>query len=147
MSSILKEWVIKLPLRHQGVLLGAVRGCDLAPKEPYDAPERQLVAYLRWIVFNAADRREVGMAGAYMQDWPPMLWKPSDFGHYPQHWYAHLMHAFEIVGYAHPDDVIRAHGLGIYQRFVHGLHLNPENEYQMNIRLTEDRIANGTVVS
>ena len=147
MSSVLKDWAMELPLRHQGVLLGAVRGCDLTPKNPQDSSERQLVAYLRWIVFNPADEREVGIPGAYMQSEPPLHWKPSEFGHYPQHWYAHLMHAYQIVGYCHPDSSIGINGMIIYKRFVNGLHLNIETDLQMYRRLTEDRVANGTVVS
>ena len=33
MPSILQSWITDLGLRHQGVLLTAVRGCDTVPKE------------------------------------------------------------------------------------------------------------------
>lgn len=159
-KSVLQRWVMELPLRFQGSLVTAIRGCDLAPKFPLPpdstyvvengraiGAERELTAYLRWCVLNPADPREVGIPGAFFQDTPPTDWKPSQFGHYPEHWYAHLMHAYEIVGYEHPNANIRATAHGIYRRFVHNLHLNPETRERLWERLTEDRLATNTVVS
>lgn len=152
-GSVLQDWVMDLPIREQGTLLTGTRGCDLAPK-PFDAEavestERRLTAYLRYCILNAADVREVDVPGAFFQSRPPYAheWRPSELGHYPLHWYSHLMHCFEIVGYRHPDGVIRLDCHEIYVRLVHGLHLNPETKEQMIERLSEDRIANGEVVS
>lgn len=160
MKSVLQDWVMELPLRLQGTLLTAIRGCDLAPKFPLPpdssyiiedgraiGAERELTAFLRFCVMNPADEREVDIPGAFFQSYPPTGWKPSQFGHYPEHWYAHLMHAFEVVGYCHPAPPIRDEGYEIYVKFVRNLHLNPESRAQMFERLTEDRIATGTVVS
>jgi len=147
--SMLREWVEKLPLREQGVLLSGMRGCDLTPKVPLDSPERQLVSYLRYVVCVPNDESEVGAAaGAYMQHDPPEEWTPSEFGHYPQHWYAHIMHAFQVVGYRHPNDMVRATAEGIYCRFVHSLHLEPEDFETMVRRLGEERsVELGNLVS
>lgn len=152
MKSVLQDWVMELPLRAQGTLLTGVRGCDLTPKPPVgepDSAERQLVAFLRWCILNPADEREVGIPGAFFQPNPPDqdLWKPSQFGHYPQHWYSHVMHCFEVIGYCHPSLIISSVANGIYLRMVHNMHLTPETKEQMMDRLTEDRIANDTVVS
>lgn len=148
MTSVLQSWVTDLPLRAQGTLLTGIRGCDLTPKLPLDSTERQLVGYFRFCVMVPADEREVGLEpGAFFQDQPPVSWKPSELGHYPLHWFAHLMHCYEVVGYHHPSDEIRDEARGIYERLVDSLHLNPESPAQMFERLTEDRIANGTVVS
>jgi hypothetical protein len=57
------------------------------------------------------------------------------------------MHCFEVVGYLHPDSVVRHKASGIYIRLVENLHLRPESKDAMLERLTEDRIATGTVVS
>jgi hypothetical protein len=147
-NSVLQPWVMALPRRAQGGLLVGLRGCDDAPKNPgVDTPERGLVAFLRYCVMVPADAREIGIKGAFFQDHPPTSWKPSQFGHYPQHWYAHIMHSFEIVGYMHPRPKIARHGIDIYTRLVHNLHLMPESKEQMLERLIEDRIATGTVVS
>jgi len=78
---------------------------------------------------------------------PPIRFKPSEFGHLPQHWYSHAMHALEIIGYKHPNLALRQMAHVLYQGMVHNLHLNIETEKQMDKRLTEDRIKNNNVVS
>jgi hypothetical protein len=141
--SVLQDWVMELPLRHQGTLLTGIRGCDLAPKDPVticedngcstgeDTPERSLSAFLRYCVLNAADPREIGYPGAWFQSYPPLDWKPSQLGHYPLHWYSHLMHCFEIVAYKHPNPELAHSANLIYDRLVRNLHLNRETETQM----------------
>ena len=97
---------------------------------------------------NPADPREVNKEeGAFFMSTPPSPFNPSEFGHLPQHWYSHAMHSLEIVAYHHPDQAIADVAFILYERMVHNLHLNIEMYAQMHIRLTEDRIAKGTVVS
>lgn len=151
-QSVLQEWVADLPLRFQGTLLTAVRGCDDEPKQWTatgfsDSAGRRTTAFIRYCFMNPADVREVDIPGAFFQSEPPADFKPSEFGHLPQHWYAHVMHALEIIGYCHPDDEIRPKARAMYERMVHSLHLNPERLPQLYERLTEDRMVNGTVVS
>lgn len=159
MKSVLQDWVMELPLRYQGTVLTGVRGCDLAPKNPIcidekfgcstgeDTAERALTAFLRFLVMNPADPREVDIPGAFFRSAPPVSWKPSQFGHFPQHWYSHLMHCFEVCGYSHPDDFLRAEAHQIYVRLVRNMHLNIETLEEMHHRLVEDRIKTGVVVS
>lgn len=147
MRSVLQDWVMDLPLREQGVLLTGVRGCDVAPKRPYASPERQLTAYLRYCFMVPADPREVGIAGAFFQNQPPGGWAQSDLGHYPVHWYSHIMHAYQVVWVRHPNVSTKLQARTIYYKLVRGLHLMPENPDQMIERLSEDRIASDTVVS
>lgn len=168
-NSVLQKWVMHLPMRMQGGLLVATRGCDLAPKEWIkvysDAPsidvitddnyslevkettERQLVQFLRYCIMNPADIREVNIPGAFFRSKPPENFKASYLGHYPLHWFTHIMHALEIVGYEHPDSIIKNQAIEIYNKMVHSLHLNPETRDEMWKRLTTDRIKTNTVVS
>lgn len=152
MKSVLQDWVMELPLRFQGALLVAMRGCDLAPKygpdgEVLKSPERHLVQWLRWCVMTPADPREVEVPGSFFNwDFPRDL-KPSAFGHYPLHFVMHVVHALEIVAYHHRIRNRREQASELYNRFVHSFHLNPESQEQLWARLTEDRIATGTVVS
>ena len=153
MPSVLQSWVEELPLRFQGTLLTAVRGCDDEPKTwtktgvAY-SPGRRVTAFIRWCFMNPADPREVDREeGAFFMSTPPKPFKPSNFGHLPQHWYSHVMHALEIIGYHHPDYSTREIAYDMYSDMVHAMHLNPETRLQQNKRLTEDRIAQGTVVS
>lgn len=146
MGSVLQDWVMALPLRHQGVMISAVRGCDEATKP--GGIERHLAAYLRWVILNPADEREVNIPGAFMRtDPPPANWKPSALGHFPLHYVMHIMHAFQVAGNHHPDYSIRSDCYNIYLAMVHSLHLSPEHPHDMDVRLTEDRIISGTVVS
>lgn len=152
MNSVLQDWVINLPLRHQGTLLTAVRGCDNEPKQWTatgfsDSPSRRITAYIRFCFMNPADIREVNISGAFFQSEPPCPFRPSEFGHLPQHWYVHIMHALEIIGYKHPDVMIKQKTYQLYTNMVSNLHLNIEYETQMDSRLTEDRIKHNNVVS
>jgi hypothetical protein len=153
MTSVLQEWVASLPLREQGVLLTTVRGCDVAPKQLDPAAiaanvERHLVSYLRWCFLNPADPREVDAEpGCWFRSEPPRQWRPSQLMHYPLHWYAHLMHGFQVIKVRHPDPNVRVDAKIIYERLAHALHLDPEPDDIMTERLSEDRLAKGSVVS
>jgi hypothetical protein len=146
MKSVLQDWVMELPLREQGTILTAIRGCDLTPKLPLDSPERQLVGWIRNAVLNPHDKREIGVKGAFFQTEFPKF-KPSEFGHYPLHWYAHVMHTLEVIAYRSPNDVQAAKALDGYVDMVLSLHLTPETKDEMISRLSEDRIASGNIVS
>jgi hypothetical protein len=153
MSSVLQNWVTELPLRFQGTLLTAVRGCDDEPKSWTKtgvsfSQGRRITAYIRWCFMNPADSREVDAEeGAFFMSTPPVFFKPSQFGHLPQHWYSHIMHSLEIIGYHHPNEKIRNQTLSLYSAMVHSFHLNIETKEQLWNRLTEDRIAKGEIVS
>ena len=153
MKSVLQPWVMDLPLREQGTLMTCTRGCDLEPKEwtgvgvAY-SPGRRLTGFIRYCFMVPADEREVGREeGSFMMPLPPSPFKPSEFGHLPLHWYTHAMHALEIIAYRHPKQAIADTAFVLYSAMVHTLHLNPETREQMVKRLSEDRIAAGTVVS
>lgn len=151
-NSVLQDWVMELPLREQGTLLTAVRGCDNEPKQWTatgfsESPSRRITAYIRYCFMNPADIREVDIPGAFFQSQPPEPFRPSEFGHLPQHWYAHIMHALEIIGYRHPSHKIALKTQTLYNMMVHNLHLNIESPEQMRIRLSEDRIKKNNVVS
>lgn len=153
MNSVLQNWVMELPLREQGTMMTAVRGCDSEPKTwsrtgvAY-SPGRRLTSFIRHCFMNPADPREVDHEeGAFMMSTPPIPFKPSEFGHLPEHWYAHAMHALEVIGYRHPNEQIRLIAEGMYIKMVHNLHLNPETKEQMIKRLSEDRFESGTIVS
>lgn len=148
-KSVIQDWVSTLPLREQGTLMTGIRGCDVVPKLPYDSLPRQLTAYFRFLVMNPADLREVGIEGAFFQNVGPDLkkHKMSELGHLPLHWFSHVMHSYEVCGYRHPDRKHRKLSNEIYVAMSHSLHLPVETKKEMIKRLSEDRIANGTVVS
>lgn len=145
-GGVLQPWVRNLPLRLQGVLVTAIRGCDGAPKED---SSKHLSRMIRRAVLNPADPRESLKAGGFFGFSRDALEANlSDFFHsldqYPLHYVMHLAHACEVIGYTHPDDDMSRFFDLCYQLFCHTFHLNPETKGQMVQRLTEDRIANGT---
>ena len=153
MTSVLQDWVMEIPLRAQGTLLTAVRGCDDEPKQWSSrgvaySPGRRLTAFIRYCFMVPADPREVGsVEGAFMMDRPPDPFKPSEFGHLPQHWYSHAMHALEVIAYLHPSPNIANMAFHLYCLMVDNIHLELEPMDRFHKRLTEDRIQSGTVVS
>lgn len=153
MKSVLQNWVMELPLREQGTLLTAVRGCDFEAKTWTNqgigySPGRRLTAFIRYCFMNPADPREVDyQEGSFFQSQPPDPFKPSEFGHLPQHWYSHVMHALEIIAYRHPIVMIRKKAEYLYIGMVYNLHLNVEFKEDMIKRLSEDRIRTERVVS
>lgn len=153
MKSVLQDWVMELPLRFQGTLLTAVRGCDEEAKSWVRtgvafSQGRRITAFIRFCFMNPADPREIDYEeGAFFMSTPPKPFKPSQFGHLPQHWYSHVMHALEVIAYHHPDVNISSQALLMYREMVHSFHLNVETKEEQWKRLTEDRIATETVVS
>jgi len=137
MPSILKDWVTHLGLRHQGVLLSAIRGCDGVPK---DDPSKALVLVLRDVLLNAYDPKPSSFIEHVSDGYElrarmrPVL-KSHD--HYPVHYITHLMYAAEIIGYKWPEEA-RFYWLWFYEQLCKGLHVNPETEKQMDRRLNAD---------
>jgi hypothetical protein len=145
---ITQDWMDELPLRYQGTLLMALRGCDVAPKRPLDSLERRIVAAIRYYVMNAADPREVDFEpGAFMMSEIPEPKSVSGIGHYPQHWFSHVWHAIEVLGYCYPVPEIRKQWFELYLAFCKDQHVPPESPAAMHDRLTEDRVITGSVVS
>lgn len=147
-QSVLQDWVGGLPLREQGTLLTAIRGCDLTPKLPLNSTERNLTAFIRCSVMNAFDEREINSEiGCFMQSRIDFdIFRPSQFGHYPLHFVSHLIHALEIIAYRCPAELTSDDAYLAYTKFCSSLHLNPETFEQMVERLGEDRIAGNCVV-
>lgn len=153
-GGVLRPWVRALPLRYQGVLVTAIRGCDTSSKE--DA-SKSLSRMIRRAVLNPADERETTLAGGFFGFNPVKLKRDLHaFLHsldaYPLHYVMHLMHAVEVIGYEymftrdalHDEDNIRHFFLAVYGAICHTLHVNPETRDQMAERLTLDRVAAGT---
>lgn len=51
------------------------------------------------------------------------------------HYYAHAMHAFQILGVSHPNERIREYWQNMYLRMVDALHLSPEPVEALQRRL------------
>ncbi len=130
MYSVIKSWVFTLPLRMQSVLMAAVRGADGFSKED---KSKHLVRSLRGLLFNNADPTNSFIKDELTDEQVEAF--ASDIDHYYVHFLMHFTHATEIVGYKHPDHMVRNKWIFIYKRICKSLHLNFETEPQLDIRL------------
>lgn len=140
MSSILQDWVAELGLRHQGVLLAAVRGCDT---ETRHGPSKLLSRCYRAEILNAhaGDPRK---SKSFIEKVPipqlkdRMVAVLDDHDSLPHHFFMHLVHAAEIVGYCHPDPYVGEVWVWFYFAACNKLHMNPETMQQLDERLNAD---------
>jgi hypothetical protein len=163
--SVMQEWVSRLPMMQQTVLLTAVRGPDGLPK--YHPAKFVLRWYRRCILLSAldgkvltdpADKNGGSFTGPSVEspaDWPfEMDLRVTEYlrslDEVPHHFQMHLMHAVEILGYKHPDEDVRGWWHLVYLRLVHDMHLWPETEAQLDQRLGDSRegwLARGDVAT
>lgn len=138
--SILQTWVTELGLRHQGVLLTVIRGCDDAPKHdpsklftrcvrdmilrPFCGDPSKAQTFIEHVGADELARRFDAFR--------------KNLDHYPHHYVMHVIHAIEIIGYHYPGPVVADPWLSMYQRLCHGLHVNPETKEQLDDRLNAD---------
>jgi len=157
---VTQPWTHGISFMQQTVLLTAVRGPDGIPK--YGAIKMLLRWYRRCILISSLDGvvltnpHDPLHGGSFMgssYEWPPGLPDPNwsermdaivtqylkDLDGIPHHFQLHLMHAFEIVGYKHPDTRIRSWFHAVYERLVHDMHVWPETEEEMDRRLGDSR--------
>lgn len=162
-ESVLQDWVCTLPFMQQALLMLATRGPDGLPKytpakqilhylrgvviKPAHESFKQCdgfmnVDYGQVQYHTKTDGiedpdftrpiagREFGWA---FRDAQARFFNDVDI--YPMHFYMHLTHAAEVIGYKHPILEIRACWRDFYFNCCDGLHLNPEHEYALDKRL------------
>src|SRR4051812_44139555 len=103
MSSVIQSWVHEIPWKMQSVLMTATRGPDEARHPRVKAVNR----WIRSVLFHDADP-----ANPFIKhgDDPQDLLNDTflaDLEHELEylavHYFGHLIHALEIIGYMHPD--------------------------------------------
>lgn len=141
MPSILQPWVEKLGLRHQGVLLGAVRGPDGVSRE---CPAKALVRSYRAAVL-VCHCGDPAKAKSYIEEvgYDELIARMSavakSHDDLPHHFLLHLVHAAEIVGYKGPRPGLVSVAWGwFYQKMCHKFHVTAETEAELDLRLNAD---------
>lgn len=131
-SGIAQPWIARLPLKMQTVIFLGTRGPDT-----HRCPElKKIVRWIRGNVYKPGDpdNPQFMLAGE-----PPEIVEKQDVARelefVTQHYYAHLMHVLEIIGYKHPDSEVRRIARRRYEQMVFLFHLNPETEQQLDYRL------------
>jgi hypothetical protein len=158
-----QDWVHEISVMQQSVLISAIRGCDGMPKRHKHKP--LVKWYRRCVLLSAFDGVALtdpfapgggSFTGpiADLTSWRDAAPHPiseydyrcsllqrasDDFvdsrDELPAHYTTHFMHAAEILGYKHPDATVREFWHDFYDRLVHALHLWPETEAQLDLRL------------
>jgi hypothetical protein len=142
MPSVLQPWVHDLKYMQQSVLLSAIRNADGTAK--FHKQKALTKWFRRCVLLSAFDGRTLSTpsepgGGSFTGPVADIAKALDDFidsrDEMSLHYYAHAMHAFEILGYKHPDDQIAAFWLTAYTRMAAALHLWEETEEQLDDRL------------
>lgn len=146
-SSVLQNWVEDLPFMQQSVLISAIRGPDSLPKDHIS--KVIIVWYRRCILFSAFDKCVLTdpydkRGGSFTGPCKVPLEEAFDeyfrtIDELPPHFYTHLMHAAEILGYKHPDLTARDFWREFYKKSVSKFHLKPELEIDLDRRLGDNK--------
>lgn len=157
MRSVTQEWVQRLTMMQQTVLLTAIRGPDGLPK--YGGVKMLLRWYRRCVLLSAIDGRVLdnpidSNGGSFtgpslegdddLDPWGDRMMVHvnayrRELDAIPHHFQMHFMHAVEIVGYKHHDEQIAMWWRQLYLRLVNDLHLHPETEEELDNRLGDTR--------
>lgn len=134
MRSVLQPWVMELGLRHQGVLISAVRGPDAIPK--HHVVKRFVRGFRADTLVSFADAPASFICLIERDEFLDLL--PKLFGsidelnlHYAMHW----LHAVEVIAFKHPNQERRDLWNILYLNFVKKLHLTPETPEELDARL------------
>lgn len=147
-----QDWVSELPIMQQSVLFAAIRNADGVAKK--HKSKGLLRWYRRCILLSAFDGKALtnpnepgggSFTGTLSND-DNDIWTLEQAADYfidsrdemTLHYFAHAMHAFEIVGYHHPDKEIAFFWSSLYVRMAHALHLYPELPDALNERLGDN---------
>lgn len=146
MTSIMQPWTMEIGLRHQGVLVSAMRGCDTAPRHD---PSKMIQRLLRGAVLEPhCGRTGKPMTYIVIEPDPKKWWETASlflrsWDHYPNHYVMHFIQATEIIGYLGPKEspVFSDRWEEFYLKACNALHLYPESPDQLNERLDREEVA------
>lgn len=145
---VFQEWMYRLPMQQQSVLVLACRGPDGIGKFH---PSKFVVVRYRACVLKAAylgramhvdegDETTFMSLRGFTNDtlWGAQVKKFFEhIDELPHHYTMHLMHGAQIIGYKHPHPVIANRWRKFYVDCCHDLHVNPETELDMDERLND----------
>lgn len=145
--SVFPEWMASLTMQQQSVLVLAARGPDGIAKVH---PCKDIVRAYRGTVLKAARFGRLLRWGEIADSFMSMdliadrhSWARAMKAFFevvdslPHHYYLHLAHGAEILGYKHPDLDVRAAWNWFYLKSCEDMHLTPETEEEMDNRLSD----------
>ena len=134
---ILQDWVLEMGLRHQGVLLTAVRGCDTAPKNDASKDLQRCLRETFLVPFCTDSSKSVSFIEKVSDDELQRRMKEftKSFDNYACHYVLHIVHAAEIIGWYHPDSLTASRWNTFYRTMCKKMHFNSEGKDQLDYRL------------
>lgn len=123
--SVCQRWMNDIPLRMQSVLLLGLRGPDNVR-----APEiKKLCRWLRGLAFRPGNPNNV--VEFMKTDLPDRIDEKGELHRelefVPEHYFTHLMHALQVVGYMHPNATLGERARELFEDMANMLHLPPED--------------------
>jgi len=127
-SPVLLPWVQELPWKMQSVLISGLRGPD-----NHHAP--YLKAIVRWL--RPVTQINADPSTDYMrnEDLPSYNDIKKEIEFTTVHYFAHLLHALQIVMYHHPLAEVNAVARDYYLQLVEHIHLAPETRFRFRERM------------
>lgn len=131
-ESVLQSWVEKMPIRMQSTLILSLRGPDT-----HTAPGvKALGRWMRGLAFKPGNPANVA---EFMGPRPPRIQEKDstakELEFCTQHYFSHLMHGLEVIGYRHPDGATASHALGLFRDMAALMHLPVESREDFQVRL------------
>lgn len=131
-QSVLQNWLVNLPIRMQSTLVLGLRGPD-----DRACPEiKKITRWLRGLTFKPGNLENIKV---FMGDRPPRIVEKGatakELEFCSQHFYSHLMHALEVVGFRHPNEATALHAYCLFQDMCTLMHLQPETYSAFEHRL------------
>ena len=122
MSSVLQEWVTKMPWKCQSILFSGLRGPDTG----YSQNVKEVSRWMRKVVQHDADPSQ-----SYMSPWvvpnPEDLEKELEFS--TCHFVHHFADALRCIAIFHPDEYARAYAKKLHDYIADELfHFVPETD-------------------
>lgn len=149
--SVLQPWVEKLTFMQQSVLISGVRGPDGVKKHH---PIKPIMRWYRRCVLYSAFEQEIILdpyhpgGGSFTGPLDPNRSIDNLYKDYfevvdelPYHFISHFMAAAQIIGYKHSDKDVRNWWYNFYNKICQKLHVSPEEERLMDIRLGDNKEA------
>lgn len=134
--NVLQDWVGKIPLCQQGVLIAAIRGPDTIRSE--DRCKKLIRAY-RGAVINCAHMTPNTFVGdgSGLESPTAVVEFYEDLNTYPLHWFQHFLEGAEVLAYKNPSDFVRKFWLHFYMWGCKTMHMQPEGKDVFEQRLKD----------
>ena len=131
-TSVLQDWVVRIPIRMQSTLILGLRGPDT-----HAAPAiKTITRWLRGLAFKPGNPDNVK---EFMTHEPDKIFEKGptarELEFCTQHYYSHLMHSLEVVAYKHPKLDVATVALDRYMALCRAFHLPNETPDEFEQRL------------